>query len=242
MIMEVEAVGIEGPAERYAVRCGRPPRGHEGKVDERILDAAAKVFLARGFSGASLEEIAEAASAGKPTIYARYPSKEALFAAVIERLVRRNTGIEVIAWAGATIPDRLETAAASILTRLLRPEPIGLIRVAVAEARRFPDIATSVSRMARERQTEGLARILAEFAEDAGTGALPAFAPHCLPFTAKQFLELAVLPMMIRALFGEDLDALRAEIGPHVSQSVAFFLAACGVGGDAYTRPLLAPA
>ena len=240
--MEVEAVGVGGSAERNAVRCGRPRRGHQGKVEERILDAAAKVFLERGFSGASLEDIAEAACAGKPTIYARYASKETLFAAVIERLVRRNTGIEAIACGGATIPERLETAAASILTRLLRPEPIGLIRVAVAEARRFPDLATSVSRMARERQTEGLARILAEFAEDAGTGALPAFAAHCLPVTAKQFLELAVLPMMIRALFGEDLDALRAEIDPHVSRSVAFFLAACGVAGEACTRPLRSPA
>jgi hypothetical protein len=27
-------------------------------------------------------------------------------------------------------------------------------------------------------------------------------------------------------LFGEDLSALRAEIGPHVEESVAFFLAA----------------
>ena len=236
--MEVEAVGVAGPAERNAVRCGRPPRGHAGKVEERILDAAAKVFLERGFTGASVDEIAEAASAGKPTIYARYSSKETLFSAVIERLVRRNTGIEVVACAGATIQERLETAAASILTRLLRPEPIGLIRVTVAEARRFPDLATSVSRMAKERQTEGLARVLAEFAQNAGTGALPAFAPNCLPFTAKQFLEVAVLPMLIRALFGEDLDALRAEIGPHVSKSVAFFLAACRVGGDACTRPL----
>jgi hypothetical protein len=39
------------------------------------------------------------------------------------------------------------------------------------------------------------------------------------------------LPMLVRALFGEDLAALRAEIGPHVARTVAFFLAACGHGG-----------
>jgi hypothetical protein len=34
--------------------------------------------------------------------------------------------------------------------------------------------------------------------------------------------------MLVRALFGEDLAALRAEIGPHAARTVAFFLAACG--------------
>jgi hypothetical protein len=40
-----------------------------------------------------------------------------------------------------------------------------------------------------------------------------------------------VLPMLVRALFGEDLPALRAEIGPHVARTAAFFLAACRQGG-----------
>jgi hypothetical protein len=31
-------------------------------------------------------------------------------------------------------------------------------------------------------------------------------------------------------LFGEQLDVLRAEIEPHVAQTVAFFLAACRYG------------
>jgi hypothetical protein len=34
----------------------------------------------------------------------------------------------------------------------------------------------------------------------------------------------------MRALFGEDLAALRAEIEAHAARSVAFFLAACGQG------------
>jgi hypothetical protein len=36
--------------------------------------------------------------------------------------------------------------------------------------------------------------------------------------------------MLMRALFGEDLAALRAEIEPHAARSVTFFLAACGAG------------
>ena len=43
--------------------------------------------------------------------------------------------------------------------------------------------------------------------------------------------DLVLLPLVLRALFGEKLKQLRAEIGPHVTRSIAFFLAACGHGG-----------
>jgi AcrR family transcriptional regulator len=225
---------------RGAVRCGRPPRGLAGRVEERILDAAGHVFLERGFQGASVDEIAEAASAGKPTIYARFPNKQALFTAVVERLVRRNTTFESLSCAGGSIEERLNALAAVILGRVLTPETIGLIRVAVAEARRFPELATSVSRMGRERPTEALTHVFGGLGASDDIGASPAFAPHRLPETARRFLDLVVLPMLMRALFGEDLAALRAEIGPHVAGSVAFFLAACG-RGNTPARELATP-
>jgi AcrR family transcriptional regulator len=228
--MDTTARSERGAMARGVVRCGRPPRGLEGKVEERILDAAGQVFLARGFEGASIDEIAEVARAGKPTIYARFPGKEALFAAVVERLVRRNTNLDGISCAGGSTEDRLEALAAVILSRVLTPETIGLIRVAVAEARRFPDLATSVSRMGRERPAEAVTHVFAEFAASDDLRATPAFSPDRLPETARQFLDLVVLPMLVKALFGEDLAALRAEIGPHVARAVAFFLAACGCG------------
>ncbi|HKN27166.1 MAG TPA: TetR/AcrR family transcriptional regulator [Roseiarcus sp.] len=90
----MDAEAVVGQAGRSPVRCGRPPRELAGKVEERILDAAGKISLERGFSGATVDEIAEVACAGKPTIYARFPHKEALFTAVIERLMRRNTSLE----------------------------------------------------------------------------------------------------------------------------------------------------
>ena len=80
--MEADTVEEKREAGRGAVRYGRPPREHAGQVEERILDAAGRVFLEHGFQGASVDEIAEVASAGKPTIYARFPNKQALFTAV----------------------------------------------------------------------------------------------------------------------------------------------------------------
>ena len=72
-----------GKSFRGAENCGsgRPPKELAGQAEERLLDAAREVFLERGFEGASIDEIAEAARSGKPTIYARFPNKPALFTA-----------------------------------------------------------------------------------------------------------------------------------------------------------------
>jgi AcrR family transcriptional regulator len=211
------------------VQSGRPPRALAGEVEERILDAARKVFLERGLEGASVDEIADAAHAGKPTIYARFPGKEALFAAVMARKVRENTSsFARIAPTGVTPEERLASIATAILYEVLRAETVGLCRVTVAEARRFPELAASVHRMARERTSEAVAQLLGELPE---SDQLPGFAADRRATTASQFIELTVLPMLMRALFGEDLAALRAEIEPHVACTVAFFLVACRQGG-----------
>jgi AcrR family transcriptional regulator len=49
-----------------------------------ILDAAVRVFGER--PGASIEEIADAAAVTRPTVYAHYPSRQALFSAAVDRV------------------------------------------------------------------------------------------------------------------------------------------------------------
>lgn len=224
-------------AERGAGRSGRPPRDQAGEVEERILDAAQKVFLERGFDGASVDEIAEVARAGKPTIYARFPHKEAIFIAVVERMVRRRTEIvaagRLSAEAGSTTEERLTIFATLILKTALVEETIDLVRAAIAEARRFPNLASSVHRLVRERGAKEIAQLLSELAESGDKARIPALAPERLLELARRFAELVVQPIMMRALFGEDLATLRAEIGPHVQQAVDFFVAAGGHGGGA---------
>src|ERR1700740_1757262 len=95
-------------ARRAGGRFGRPPKERAGEVDERILDAARKVFLERGFEGASVDEIAMAARSGKPTIYARVGDKRALFTAVVVRiLVFRIAEFKSNVRPGGTIEERL---------------------------------------------------------------------------------------------------------------------------------------
>lgn len=224
-------------AERGGARGGRPPRDQAGEVDERILDAAQSVFLDRGFEGATVDEIAEVAHAGKPTIYARFPHKEALFVAVVERMVRRRTeslaASRLSAASGSTIEERLTIFATLILKSALVEESLALARATIAEARRFPNLASSVHRLMRARGADEIARLLGELSKSCGKRQSPALAPQSLPETARRFAELVIMPILVRAIFGDGLATLRDEIGPHVREAVAFFLAACGQSEDA---------
>ncbi len=218
---------------RRAVRTGRPPRELAGEVEARILDAARRVFLERGLAGASVDDIASLARAGKPTIYARFPGKEALFTAVVLRNVAKVADAEVHVPSGANIEERLASVGIDLVQRALASETVGLMRLAIAEARRFPDLASSVHRQARERGGEAVARLLNEVAQSDELGSLPAFAPARLATTTRFFLDLVLLPLLMRALLGEKLKTLQPEIEPHVARSAAFFLAACRLGGVA---------
>src|SRR5205807_8762036 len=80
-------------------------------------------------------------------------------------------------------------------------------------------------------ETDG--QLLSELAEP---GKLRAFAADHRAATARHFIELSLLPMVMRALFGEYLTAPRTEIAPHVARTVAFFLAACRQGGIGWTK------
>jgi AcrR family transcriptional regulator len=225
---ELKEVGMgKDSTGRAAVRFGRPPKKLAGVVEERILDGARKVFLERGFEGASIDEIAAVARSGKPTIYARYADKEALFTAVVMKTVAANVAhFEAYTPTGATIEQRLESVAVTVLEWILLSDSIGLMRVAIAEAPRFPDLASSVYAMTRERGGQAVARLLAEAAQSDGLAALPAFAPEHVATTTQLFQDLVILPLAMRALFGEKLKQLRAEIEPHAKRSIALFLAA----------------
>src|SRR5919198_67094 len=67
--------------EPGARRRGRPPRD-----EEELLEEALAIFAERGFDGPSMDDVAAAARTTKPTLYARFGSKEQLY----ERVVRRE--------------------------------------------------------------------------------------------------------------------------------------------------------
>jgi AcrR family transcriptional regulator len=189
------------------------------------------MFLERGFEGASIDEIAEVARSGKATIYARFRNKRALFTEMVTRdILSRITEFKAGVPTGSTIEEHLTSAASTLLHWGLDSERIALMRLAIAEARRFPDLASTVGRTARDLSTDLGVRLLGELTQSDELRSLPAFAPERLTTTARFFLDLIAVPMLLRALFEVDLKTLDEEIDAHVARSVAFFLAACRHG------------
>src|SRR5258708_5264225 len=62
---------------------GRPRKGADHKI-LNLTSAAKELFLVRGYASTSMGDIATKAHASKTTLYSRFSSKTALFAAVIK--------------------------------------------------------------------------------------------------------------------------------------------------------------
>jgi len=129
-----------------------------------VLDAARDVFLTHGFSAATTDMIQQAAGVSKATVYAYYPTKEALFAAVIDRQCTMHmSALRGMRAAPGGIRAVLAELAHSYLSFGLAPEGLALFRVAAAEAPRFPELA----RTFYEKGPKVYCTIVAEYLERA---------------------------------------------------------------------------
>ena len=83
-------------ATTFNRRPGRPPRQDiRARRQEEILEAAARLFARRGYSHANTQELADLLQVGKGTIFRYFPTKEELFLAAVDRLMRQlQEGLE----------------------------------------------------------------------------------------------------------------------------------------------------
>jgi TetR/AcrR family transcriptional regulator len=65
----------------------RPPTRIQTRNSETILEAALEVFSAQGFRGATLDQIAEVAGLSKPNLLYYFASKEAMYRALLTRML-----------------------------------------------------------------------------------------------------------------------------------------------------------
>lgn len=211
---------------RFCPRKGRPSASMAGEVEERILDAATAVFLEYGFAGASLERIAVRASASKATLYSRYENKEALFSDVVKRSVGRSMQTIQDMPQAESLQDRLRFATQTLITRLLSDEVIGLIRMVVAEAPRFPALAQLTHEAGRLRAIEAVTVVIADHSREVRDARDRSAFRDDACILATQILDAIVGPLLMQALLGLDREVVRDKIRPHIDQTLAVFSAA----------------
>jgi AcrR family transcriptional regulator len=119
---------------------GRPPADEAASRAETLLDVATEVFVDKGFKGASMIEIARRAGASKQTLYARYPSKAALFAALVERKASRLFAAIGPLSESRSVRETLVHCGLELLELIVSEEARGVHRVVIAECMEFPEL------------------------------------------------------------------------------------------------------
>jgi AcrR family transcriptional regulator len=106
-----------------------------------VLKAATSVFLTHGFSAATTDMIQRKAGVSKATMYAFYPSKEAIFLAMIEReCTTMAESFKAIPIATGDIFTKLTGLGISYLQLVLSPSAVALFRIVAAETPRLPEV------------------------------------------------------------------------------------------------------
>jgi AcrR family transcriptional regulator len=130
--MDLEQVEREAPsaAERA-----------DGAKQRQIMDGARKVFLAQGFDGASMGEIARAAGVSKGTLYVYFDSKEKLFEAIThEACALQAEGVFSFDPADHDVAAVLTRTGRGFIKFLARPGGMSALRTVISIAERMPEI------------------------------------------------------------------------------------------------------
>lgn len=108
---------------------GRITEDTRNSTRERLLQAAAAAFATDGLDAANINDISLAAGLAKGTVYNYFPSKEALFLAVIEEACRLAAAGSDVRDPEAPTRDRLRAAIASDVAWAREHEPFARVLV-----------------------------------------------------------------------------------------------------------------
>ncbi len=133
---------------------------------QAVLKAAASIFLTYGFSAATTDMIQRESGISKKTMYSCFPSKEAMFIAVMEYECAVIAELFQAIHANGNISQTLMQLGTAYLQLILSPSASALFRVIIAEAPRFPEIAHQFYMTGPKGVYEKLAKYLNEAAKN----------------------------------------------------------------------------
>jgi AcrR family transcriptional regulator len=181
-------------------RLGRP-RAFDA---DRALDRALAVFWRNGYEGASLPALTKAMGINRPSLYAAFGNKEALFRKAVDRYERGAAGYTYTALKKPTAREVVEVLLEGTVALLTRPQnPGGCLMVQGALA--CGENASSVRQEMASRRAAGVAAIRRRFQRAIDEGDLPARADA--PALAR-FVATVVHGMAVQAASGANRKEL----------------------------------
>jgi|HubBroStandDraft_6_1064221.scaffolds.fasta_scaffold428065_2 AcrR family transcriptional regulator len=122
---------------------GRPPTRTDDETRHLIAEAARHEFMAHGYAGACIDDVAKAAGVSKKTLYRLIPAKADLFkASVTDRIARFKLAVDEET-SGRNFANALERLLTEYGNLTLSAETIAIQKLVIAESGRFPELAAS---------------------------------------------------------------------------------------------------
>ena len=197
-----------------------------GRKHKAIMEAATTVFLAKGYLGATVDEIAALAAVSKQTVYKHFTDKEQLFAAIV--LATTDDIDELVRLIASTLTDTVDIEkdlgrlARRLITALMEPNLLRLRRLVIANADRLPHLGRAWYERGFERVLTTLAGCFQHLGDELPRLDNPVMAAH-------HFVGLLLWIPVNKAMFsGDSQSSTPADLERYANSAVATFLAAYG--------------
>jgi AcrR family transcriptional regulator len=154
-VAQVRASKNNKPAA--ARRIGRPTLDDTERKSALLIDVATDFFVEHGFSGSTIEAIAQAANMGKQAVYTRFTDKVSLFNAVIQRLKEKAVFQELPSDDSDPIDLGLKRRVRAIFADASSPQAMVITKLAMREGHRFPELVPLLVEGTAERYARPLA-------------------------------------------------------------------------------------
>ncbi|AMX96762.1 TetR/AcrR family transcriptional regulator [Mesorhizobium sp. M7A.F.Ca.CA.001.09.2.1] len=196
------------------------------RKDREIIEAATAAFIAKGYDGTSMEEIATKAGASKQTVYKHFTDKETLFGEVVESTASQTNdvveSVTMLLSEAKFMEGGLQQLARRMTTTLMDEELLKLRRLIIANADRMPQLGRSWYEKGFERM---LASVASCFQKLTSRGLLQTSDPR---LAASHLFGMLLWIPMNEAMFTGSNPRSKADLERHADASVEAFLAAYG--------------
>lgn len=192
-----------------------------GRKECQILSAARLEFLEHGFSETSVDAIARSAGVSKATLYAYFPSKEALFSHLVQAECRdKSISLPSPDLDNGIVPA-LRALCHHFVAHFLTKESAAVFQTVSNERWRFPELCHLYFNSGKKIVFD----FVAAYLEDAKAKGLLDFEDADL--AADQLLNLALSDLPFRVALGLELRS-EAEYEKIMEAGIAVFLKAYG--------------
>ncbi|MCV9880204.1 TetR/AcrR family transcriptional regulator [Brenneria izbisi] len=194
---------------------GRPKSSELPIRVEFILDIATQVFLESGFSKAKVIDIAKRAGASKTTLYTLYPTKDALFSAVISKKIEMlekqlNDSLKF----EEELSLLLVGFGRKLIDTFLQDESRALFNIIITEKHCFPELADFFWQAGPGKCIKTLSQCLEVH---------PEFTGNNVTVAAETFISLCWGTYLLNSLITKNFHMSEEEINNHLIESVHVF-------------------